>query len=154
MWYEDLTECDYIGYETPLIAIGWLEKGKIFSTGITPEKIYFKLCGFDWNDGSYVSHRGFHQCDLCDFQFYGGEATSSSVFLLPGNGKIYAYPALITHYINTHFYRPPKEFIEAVSLCPPMLSMEYWKKMQENGGEELYEFWKTIKEYMSESENK
>jgi hypothetical protein len=46
MWYEDLTECDYFGEEFAkiLTAVGWLENGKTFSIGKTPQVFYEKLC--------------------------------------------------------------------------------------------------------------
>ena len=35
MWYEDLTECDYFSKQLPVasIAVGWLEKGKLYTKG-------------------------------------------------------------------------------------------------------------------------
>jgi hypothetical protein len=43
--------------------------------------------------------------------FYGG----SFEIIVPGrDGKVYRAPELIQHYVISHRYRPPKEFIEAV----------------------------------------
>ena len=144
MWFEDLTECNYFGEENAeiLTAIGWLENGKKFSTGTVPRDVYFKLCEFKKNPWRFSVFMGFHQCDLCHFQFeFSGEKGISNIFI-PGNGKIYVCPELITHYINVHFYLPPREFLEAVCLCPPMRSMEYLKKIVENGGRDLVKLMK------------
>lgn len=147
VWYEDLNDCDYFGKEhaKTLTAIGWLENGKEFSADKIPKNVYEKLCELRKNPWGFAVFRGFHECDLCQFQFeFQSERGSSNIFI-PHKGKIYVCPDLITHYINTHFYCPPREFIEAVYLCPPMRSMEYLKKMLENGGRELVELMKRHK---------
>ncbi len=139
MWYADLTKCDYFGKEhaETLTAVGWLENGKTYQTNKIPKSIYEKLCEFNKNPWSFSAFMGFHQCDLCQFQFeHQGEKGINNLFV-PQSGKIYVCPELITHYINAHFYCPPREFLEAVFTCPPMRSMEYHKKMLENGGREL-----------------
>jgi hypothetical protein len=135
MWYEDLTECNYFGeeYSKTLTAVGWLENGKPFATGNSLRSLYEKLCEFSKKPWTFVFFMGPHECDLCQF---GGEFGISNIFI-PHNGKIYVCPQLITHYINAHHYLPPNEFIEAVLACPPQGSMEYLKKLLENGGREL-----------------
>jgi hypothetical protein len=131
MWYEDLTECDYFGkfYARILTSIGWLKKEKPFTVGKVSQNVYLKLCEFNKMPLNFAVFRGFHQCDLCKSK----EAKGNSNIFIPHNGKIYVCPELITHYINTHQYLPPNEFIEAVLACPPICSMDYRKKMLENG---------------------
>lgn len=126
MWYEDLTECDYFGeeYSKILTAVGWLENGRVFSTGESPKEFYEKLCEFSKNPWTFVICAGPHECNLCQFE----GATSSQNIFFPHNGKIYVCPKLITHYINNHFYLPPVEFIEAVLACPTQGSVEYLKR--------------------------
>ncbi len=144
MWFEDLTKCNYFGeeYSNSLTAIGWLEKGKEFSTGTISRDIYFKLGEFRKKPWHFSMFMGFHQCNLCQFQFeFSGEKGISNIFIL-GNGRIYVSPELITHYMNTHFYQPPREFLEAVYLCPSQDSVEYLKKMLENGGRDYVKLMK------------
>ncbi|HRH44635.1 MAG TPA: hypothetical protein PKY82_23565 [Pyrinomonadaceae bacterium] len=147
MWYEDLTQCDYFGEQYPkfLTAIGWLENGKPYSTDTIPRDVYTKLCEFSKNPWTFAVFMGHHLCDLCQFQFENDSAKGVSNIFIPHNGKIYVCPELITHYINNHFYLPPREFIEAVYVCPPQGSMEYLKKMLENGGRELVKMMKENK---------
>jgi hypothetical protein len=135
MWYEDLTECDYFGkeYAKILTAVGWLENGKPFSHGKVSKDFYDKLCEVSKNPWAFCMFCGKHECDFCQFH---GKFGGMNLFI-PHNGKIYVCPELITHYINAHLYFPPIEFIEAVLACPPMRSMDYLKKMLENGGREL-----------------
>lgn len=139
MWYEDLTECDYFGeeYSKILTAVGWLEGGKTFSTGTIPKDVYSKLCEFSKKPWTFAVFMGYHHCSLCKSQFENNNPKGVSNIFIPHNGKIYVCPELITHYINNHFYLPPREFIEAVYLCPPQGSMEYLKKILENGGRQL-----------------
>lgn len=142
MWYKDLTECDYFGKEYAGIftAIGWLKNGKDFPKGSIPRDVYKKIWELSRIPWAFISFRGFHQCDLCEFQFeYEGEKGIKNIFI-PYKEKIYVFPELITHYINAHFYCPPREFIEAVFLCPSINSVEYKEKLLENGGNQLAEF--------------
>jgi hypothetical protein len=135
MWYKDLT-IHYFGGrdDIPRLAIGWLESTKYFQTGEAPKAVYVKLCEIrekPWID--YVSC-GYHECDFC------GKKKGSLNITIPHQGKLYHYPELITHYIEEHFYFPPEQFCEAVLACPPMDSMDYYKKMIENGGEKLLSY--------------
>jgi hypothetical protein len=59
-----------------------------------------------------------------------------SIFI-PFNGRIFAAPGGITHYIRAHWYRPPDESIQAVTACPDMRSAEYGTSLVANGGREL-----------------
>jgi hypothetical protein len=43
----------------------------------------------------------------------------------------------ITHYISAHWYRPPDEFVQAVTNCPEMRSVEYGHALATNGGRKL-----------------
>ena len=143
MWYEDLTECDYFDeeYSKILTAIGWLEGEKPFPMGQSQKEFYERLNEHIKNPWTFVVFAGPHECDLCQFE---GKFGSSNIFI-PHNGKIYVCPELITHYINSHNYLPPNEFIEAVLACPPQGSMEYLKKILGNGGRQLVKFRKENK---------
>lgn len=146
-WYEDLAECGYFGEEhaKTLTAVGWLEEGKPFLIGKIPRGVFYKLNEFKQTIWDFATFRGYHYCDLCNLQFENEIEGGDSNIFIPYNGKIYVCPSLITHYINTHFYLPPQEFIDAVNFCPPMRSMEYHKKIVENGGRELARLMKAEK---------
>jgi hypothetical protein len=77
---------------------------------------------------------GVHECDLC---VYEPGAVGASVIFIPGRNVIYVCPELITHYMNVHGYKPPDEFCDAVLVCPPMRSTEYFRAILANGGREL-----------------
>jgi hypothetical protein len=139
MWYEDLAECDFFGeeYSNIIAPVGWLERGRDFPTGTVPKDAFLKLFELKKNPWQIVVSAGFHECDLCQFQLEFENNVGNSNLCIPHNGKIYFCPELITHYINAHHYLPPREFVEAIYLCPPMRSIEYLKKIVENGGRNL-----------------
>jgi hypothetical protein len=76
---------------------------------------------------------GGHQCGLCQHR---GPILKSHLFI-PHDGRIFAAPGGITHYIRAHWYRPPDAFIEAVTECPDMGTVEYGAALMANGGDEL-----------------
>ena len=47
------------------------------------------------------------------------------------SGVIYAAPTLIYHYVEVHEYKPPDEFIRALSEGRGPLSREYFSRLEE-----------------------
>jgi hypothetical protein len=126
-WYEDLAPCDYFGHECEscLQAVGWLERGHPFLTGLVAIEVYARLVELlkdSWQPGIIM---GFHHCDLC---MYEGPSGKRNLFV-PAGEVAFVCPELITHYMNAHGYRPPDEFCAAVLACPPMRSLPYLKAM-------------------------
>ena len=116
MYYEDLSLYDYgmTKYKKAL-NIGWLESGWFFFEGDFPEKeeVLRKLKKKEIEN----RYRGMHGCDLCPKIAWGsGDQwhNGNGEYIVHGNGKTYAAPTLITHYIEAHNYKPPQEFIDAV----------------------------------------
>jgi hypothetical protein len=134
-YYKDLERCDYfsLGKDVTLIAVGWLERERHYSTGSVTGEFYQKLQQLLINPWSVGAFAGYHECSLC--QFEGAKGTNN--LFVPHNRKIYVTPELVLHYINCHNYRPPDEFIEGVLKCPSTRSMEYKKSILENGGRNL-----------------
>jgi hypothetical protein len=147
-WYADLAPCDYFGvqYEQQLRAIGWLERGHAFPTGIVPESWFAHLCELLRNPWNPAHPGGHHACDLCQFSGASGSAvfrdyrissTAAASLFIPGDGIIYVAPVSISHYIDAHSYLPPDTFCQAVEKCPPMRSSGYFQALLTNGGREL-----------------
>jgi hypothetical protein len=130
-WFADLTPCDYFsgGPAANLEAVGWLESGQPFPTGIVERAVYDKLVTLLKSPWQPVVTMGVHHCDLCT---YGGPAGSSNLFV-PAGPRIFVCPELIVHYMNAHGYLPPSEFCHAVTACPPMRSMSYLKALRAAG---------------------
>ena len=141
VWYKDLSHFDHFGDkisklicgEDPpkkLKAVGWLEKGKPYSTGPTLPDVVEKLREF-WDAREFrMAFLGVHQCDFCDSQLIDGFGSITS--FVAYENKIYVFPDLIIHYIEKHDYLPPAEFVEALLSSNPQKTLEYFLEIREN----------------------
>ncbi len=130
----DLERCDYLPVPGEnLLAVGWLGRGARFETGPVGRDFLERLRRLLVNPWEPLVSLGLHECDLCQFN---GPAYGRNLFV-PHRGRIYVAPEAVLHYIETHWYRPPNEFISAVEQCPEMNSMAYKKALLENGGRSL-----------------
>jgi len=98
-----------------------------------PQSFIEKLRTLTRKPWQLFASAGLHQCDLCQFN---GPFFKDNLFI-PYKGNVYVAPVAIVHYVESHWYRPPEVFIEAVSACPEMNSMEYKKAILSNGGRGL-----------------
>ena len=134
----DLERCDYLPVPSDgLVAIGWLGREAEYTRGAVTSEFVDKLKDLFVNPWQPVVSGGWHECDLCQFN---GPCFNDNLFV-PHEGKIYVAPEGIVHYIETHWYQPPAEFITAVKKCPDMNSMEYKKALLENGGRPMVKSW-------------
>ncbi|MFA5366352.1 MAG: hypothetical protein WC333_00315 [Dehalococcoidia bacterium] len=121
MYFADLTLYGYGHTEhVNALNIGWLERGKEFPVGDFPEKEeVIKKLRTKKKENLY---RGFHSCDFCDVTTYKENDSTFIIrdrhgngeYIFQHDGKTYAAPEMIIHYIETHNYKPPQEFIDAV----------------------------------------
>jgi hypothetical protein len=143
----DNTVCRYFPIDAPdnLLAIGWLDGEHAFTHGPMSREFFIKLLDLLRNPWEPICACGYHTCEVCRFS-EDGMATfdgrtipgkSAANLYVPYQGVIYVAPELIAHYIDSHRYRPPDIFIEAVLACPPTNSMAYKKALLENGGRSL-----------------
>jgi hypothetical protein len=139
-YYRDLDRCTYFPVENDeaLVAVGWLEPGHDFTQGSVDAQFFERLEIFCVRPWLSVHYLGGHQCGLCQ---HGGPMLHGHIFI-PYRGRIFAAPGGVTHYIRSHWYRPPDEFIQAVVACPDMGSAEYGAALVANGGRELAEGFK------------
>lgn len=78
---------------------------------------------------------GFHECTFCndDPKTYltiekDGETVGfghAEIWIFGPEGKAYAAPTLIYHYVTRHHYAPPDEFVQAVLAAPLPDTPEY-----------------------------
>lgn len=112
MYYQDLTPYEYfVGRKTSAINIGWLDSSRVFTRGPVPDGFVARLRALEQHRVRQT--RGFHVCPFCD----PGDCkavSSAEIEVAGGEGKVYAAPMLIGHYVEVHGYRPPDEFVEAV----------------------------------------
>jgi hypothetical protein len=124
MYYPDLSPYTYLGQEEPdTFTIGWLDTAKPFPTGDTPEEVrkrLLRLCATPIH-----RTRGWHACPFCDDEYpvridLSGQRVAlgdGEIRVVGANGKRYAAPNLVCHYIDKHSYSPPDEFQRAVLDC-------------------------------------
>lgn len=117
-WFQDLAPCGYFGREyRDALAVGWLGREMPYRIGSVEGSILDGLASIQAL--GYETRRccGFHECDLC-------LATGSSRvrgygnLWVPGDGRVFVAPEMVTHYIEEHGYCPPEEFQQAVLDCP------------------------------------
>jgi hypothetical protein len=140
-YFEDLSPYTYYhsGIRENTLNIGWLDVAYPYQRGELPISFVENL----WNfvQIRLIRLRGFHVCNLCsekvvsplvvnkgDVDFKLGDA---EIRVLGENGKIYAAPNLIYHYITVHGYQPPDEFVQAVLKGPNPGSEVYSKFIAE-----------------------
>ena len=121
---------DAEAWQAPLRAIGWLEFPFPYRRGRAPPDFLSRLeaLAAGAQRHSYGYHCwGFHTCSLCVVTLRKPPAQPWSQYSLwvPGNGVVYVAPGGVPHYVATHRYRPPMEFIEAVMRCPEYGSPAY-----------------------------
>lgn len=114
--YSFLTVADRIS--PALLNVGWLSRRHPFERGPVDKSVLetlLRLC-----QTRVQLTRGVHRCDMCEvfpnIMAVGGReiALGNGEIRLPGAGGIvYAAPTLICHYIGTHEYRPPQQFLDA-----------------------------------------
>lgn len=127
----DLTPYGYgaaDGSETGACNIGWLAAGVAFPTITSPDPQFvdrlWRFCRV-----SVGQTRGLHGCEMCcsreaNVARRNGEELllgSAEIRVVSCDGKLYAAPNLIYHYVVGHNYSPPPEFVRAVVAgpCPP-----------------------------------
>lgn len=120
MYYEDLTPYEYFAKDlVKCLNVGWLEKGKYFPVG-KPSKEFLERLD-DYEEKRYYQTKGLHSCQFCEENVH----SSNEIRVVGKDGKVYASPRLIFHYVKTHDYLPPSEFIEAVLNGPRPRTEEY-----------------------------
>jgi hypothetical protein len=123
MFFEELSPYSYAytGEEKPRpVNVGWLDPAQPFETGDTTED--FKARLFEICKVRVEQTRGFHGCPFCRrfdliVEERGGEVLhlgSAEMRVTAADGRVYAAPDLIFHYVARHRYKPPEDFIRAV----------------------------------------
>lgn len=127
MFFEDLSQYQYDGFSWRSLLwrelnAGWLDSAYQFAQGNVSDGFLDRL--FEFCQHPVRLMRGIHICQFCSpkpegaAKIYRNGTTAwvgSGEIRVRGRGRIcYAAPTLIYHYIETHHYLPPEEFIEAV----------------------------------------
>jgi hypothetical protein len=112
VYFADLTPYEFLKRNEPnTFNVGWLDAEHDFSKGNVPGMVIERLKSLAKKPTNQT--RGFHLCPFCKSE--SADAASSAEIRVGGrNGKLYAAPVLVCHYIEVHNYQPPQEFVEAV----------------------------------------
>ncbi|WP_427885159.1 hypothetical protein ACQHIV_23540 [Kribbella sp. GL6] len=130
-YYADLSPYEYLSNQPDMVNIGWLSAEYSYSRGAVPDDFLRALLVWPIDDSTLL--RGVHDCDFCDAESplrvpapveRGYVSLGMGEFHVASRqGIVYSAPSLIVHYISSHQYKPPMEFLEAVewrlSECGP-----------------------------------
>lgn len=111
---------------TGAINIGWLDAQHVFTTGEVSTAFVDKLLRLCRSP--LFRTRGFHRCNLCETASARTVASGMTIatdageFVVGGaeirvvaeNGRCFAAPDMVIHYVLAHEYRPPAPFVAAV----------------------------------------
>jgi hypothetical protein len=119
--------------------VGWLEQNHEFERTVPSEDTLD--CLWSFCAISVIQTRGIHACDLCAppqsvFAARHGirlRLGSSEIRVFSKEGAVYAAPNLIYHYIRTHHYKPPDEFLRAVSKGSRPPNQKYFERLKKLG---------------------
>jgi hypothetical protein len=138
-YFADLSEYEYFLHdagEPRALNVGWLEASVAFPTAAPDSDLLdllWKLCSV-----TVKQTRGLHECPFCAKQHrsvfsHGGEKRmlgAGEIRVFAPDGKVYAAPNLIHHYVAAHRYRPPDPFITAVKEGPLPPSEAYFERLR------------------------
>src|SRR5438034_4414453 len=103
-YFEDLTPYTYFhpDEEQPgTVNVGWLDSRHPFPTGETSAEFRARLLGLCRRRVKRT--RGAHRCEFCKGR---DKPHSSAEIRVAGDGRVYAAPELVYHYVAAHAYRP------------------------------------------------
>ncbi len=132
-YFADLTPYGYWNPEPGTLNVGWLSVGHHFETAVPNEadlELLWQFCKVE-----VTATRGLHGCEFCEAwriehcdQIRNGETLRlgySEIRVFSPDGRAYAAPSLIYHYVAAHSYAPPSEFLTALRTGPRPTSDEY-----------------------------
>jgi hypothetical protein len=122
--------------------VGWLGAGHEFERVEPTDKTLGRISRFC--KISVVLMRGFHECEFCrgdancnaNYFERNGEKLRlgcSEIRVFSRSGVTYAASTLIYHYMKSHHYRPPDEFLQALDEGPIPPDQEYFDRLDEAG---------------------
>ncbi|MCA9938301.1 MAG: hypothetical protein KC418_06645 [Anaerolineales bacterium] len=121
--------------------VGWLDAAHPFSRGEVSAPFLSQLWAFC--GAPVVQMRGFHTCELCNADGLemlvvqrDGESRrlgAAEIRVFAPDGRVYAAPDLIYHYVAVHGYCPPDAFVTAVLEGPQPGTDTYERLVAESG---------------------
>jgi hypothetical protein len=123
--YEDLSPYEYVPSDVPMTNVGWLGAAEPIPVGVIPERASDELLHIASEGVAENMMRGVQDCEFCEIQSplrmptpfneRGFASLGMGEFHVVGvDGRTFAAPTLVLHYINDHQYLPPQEFVDAL----------------------------------------
>jgi hypothetical protein len=141
-YFDDMTPCTYFDrWQDRLTAVGWLAPGRAYQKGEVSEEFFSALVMMLKKPWQPFVAAGYEPCRFCRFsrgtaklRYLDTEISiGSNNLFVPDDRQVFVAPSMIAHYIDSHEYQPPLEFQSAVVRSSRLSSMEYYKKMKDNG---------------------
>ena len=140
-YYKDLSRWPDGGLGNRALAVGWLHPAHEYSNGSVDVEFFKRLVDMLLSPWQPHAVAGRHRCPFC--RFTGGPAQLSfdgsviavgaSILVVPTKEAIFVAPSMIAHYVDAHDYAPPSAFMQAVTQCPEMRSMPYFRLLRAHG---------------------
>jgi len=141
-YFADLSVYTYTASSQSLLIrnVGWLDAGHSFPTSASTESLLASLWPFCLL--SFSPQRGGQNCPFCnrlgvverDGKRYVLGCAELRVFDEKGQSG-FAAPNLVYHYIETHHYLPPAEFLDALHSGPQPQTDQYRASVAKIGSE-------------------
>lgn len=140
-YFEDLSQYSFLpaGLRPGTRNVGWLDRVHDFPTTTPTEELLDQLWSFCLV--SVNQTRGIHVCPFCPtnsgpcFERRGHRLNlgSAEIRVFSTDGTVYAAPTLIYHYVQTHKYRPPDDFVSGILGGPQPTHPDYFERLTSLG---------------------
>jgi len=134
VFYPDLGTGCQVDRGDHVRAVGWLSPDHLFPTGPVLSELIAAPRSHVRSPWQPVLVMGPHFCEFCPRPAAGaGRVGGSRNIWIPSASVVYVAPELVVHYVESHGYRPPDEFVAAVLACPPQGSPEFLEMLRPFG---------------------
>jgi hypothetical protein len=139
-YFADLSENSRAAFRIPGTKnVGWLSLRHEFPKEVPTDEFLDLL--WSYCKISVAQTRGLHECEFCPPNTSNYVVRNEQRLLLGSaeirafglNYVIYAAPTLIYHYVAVHHYKPPDEFVRALSEGPRPFSDAYAARLKKLG---------------------
>ena len=119
-----------------VLAIGWLSAARPYVSGPVPASVLERLAELELAIRAHhecplhplgtvfipIAAGGWHECEIC-VRDGNDPSRSSYEMLIEGGGRRFEAPLMIVHYIESHGYQPPSDFVDAVASADSLESL-------------------------------
>ena len=129
-YFPDLRSDTQVVSASYVRAVGWLLPSKEFTKGeCTPAALsalrrFSERCVESAAALGWPSAGGVHICEFC-----GRDAACGNFGVAVGD-VLFVAPELLVHYVSSHGYLPPSEFLQAIAAAPLPWTPEYTESVQ------------------------